>query len=200
MRDLELTEEDTIEFARLHSSVIQPSATSINPYHLGLKIFEDIERRFNNPTEEEQRRYGRKPGGGRAKIFEVREVDSDMSFIRNYLTKDLVKDLDLYTFGKQGNDWVIMEKAWEQVRDSLVNSRVNGGFPYITVFDGDYLRSGELYLKHHFEDMELDVKYVEKTLPYIHTLWGKTIHLESLVEGRPVLFTYDGKKVHRRFL
>ncbi len=200
LREMDLSEAETIEFARLHSSVIQPSTTGINPYHLGLKIFEDIEERFDNPTKEEQERFGRKPNQGRAKLFEVREIESDNSFIRNYLTRDLVTKLDLYTFAKQGNDWVITEKAWEQVRDGLANSRVNGGFPYLMVHDGDYLRSGELYVKHYFEGMELDVKYVERTMPYVYQLWGKTVHLESVIEDRAVLFTYDGKKVHRRFL
>ncbi len=200
LREMDLTEAETIEFAKLHSSVIQPSPTSINPYHLGLKIFEDIEERYNNPTKLEQERFGREPGQGRAKIFEVRELESDTSFIRNYLTKDLVNKLDLYMFGKQGNEWVVTDKAWEQVRDGLAATRVNGGFPYITVQDGDYLRMGELYLKHHYEGLELDTKYIEKTLPYVHTLWGKTVHMETVIEERSVLFTYDGKKVHRRFL
>jgi stage V sporulation protein R len=200
LRELDLTEAETIDFAKLHSSVIQTSPTSINPYHLGLKIFEDIEERWNNPTKEEQERFGRKPGQGRAKIFEVREMESDISFLRNYLTKDLVGKLDLYLFGKQGNDWVVTEKSWEQVRDGLAATRVNGGFPYVMVHDGDHLRSGELYLKHYYEGLELDVKYVEKTLPYIYQLWGKNVHLETVIEARTAQFTYDGKKVHRRFL
>lgn len=200
LREMDLTEDETIDFAKLHSSVIQPSATNINPYHLGLKIFEDIEKRYDNPTKEEQERFGRKPGEGRAKIYEVRELESDISFIRNHLTKELVTQLDLYMFGKQGNDWVVTEKAWEQVRDGLAHSRVNGGFPYVTVDDGDYMRLGEMYLKHHYEGLELDVKYVEKTMPYIHQIWGKPIHLETVIEERPVLFTYDGKKMQRRFL
>lgn len=200
LREMELTEAETIDFAKLHSSVIQPSTTSINPYHLGLKIFEDIEERWNNPTKEEQERFGRKPGEGRAKLFEVRELESDISFIRNFLTEDLVSKLDLYMFGKQGNEWVVTDKQWEQVRDALAETRVNGGFPYVMVHDGDHLRTGELYLKHHFEGLELDVKYVEKTLPYVYHLWGKNVHLESVIEDRQVLFTYEGKKVNRRFL
>ncbi|MED1788056.1 MULTISPECIES: SpoVR family protein [Brevibacillus] len=200
LREMDLTEAETIEFAKLHSSVIQPSTTSINPYHLGLKMFEDIEMRFNNPTKEEQERFGRKPNQGLEKIFEVRELDGDISFIRNYLTEDLVRQLDMYTFGKQGNDWVITQKQWELVRDQLALSRVNGGFPYLIVQDGDYLRSGELYIKHLYEGLELDVKYVEKTLPYVFTLWGKNVHIETTLDDRAVVFSYDGKKVHRRFL
>lgn len=130
----------------------------------------------------------------------MREIDSDISFIRNYLTKELVEEMDMYVFAKQGRDWVITDKTWENIRDQLVISKVNGGFPYITVEDGDYLKNGELYLKHHFEHMELDVKYVEKTLPYVYTLWGRTTHLETMIEGRRVLFTHDGKKTHRRLL
>jgi len=200
LREMDLTEAETIDFAKLHSSVIQPSTTSINPYHLGLKIFEDIEERWNNPTQEEQERFGRKPGEGRAKIFEVRELESDISFIRNFLTQDLVNKLDLYMFGKQGNEWVVTDKQWEQVRDGLAATRVNGGFPYVMVHDGDHLRSGELYLKHHYEGLELDVKYVEKTLPYVYHLWGRGVHLETVMEDRQALFSYEGKKVNRRFL
>ncbi|MET3292327.1 UNVERIFIED_CONTAM: spore cortex formation protein SpoVR/YcgB (stage V sporulation) [Brevibacillus sp. OAP136] len=107
-----------------------------------MRNFEDIERRNDNPTKEEQERFGRKPGKWREKLFEVWEIESDISFIRNYLTKDLVNDLDMYMFGKQGNDWVVQEKAWEQVRDGLANTRVNGGFPYMTVMDADYLCTG----------------------------------------------------------
>lgn len=200
MRELDLTEDEIIEYARLHAAVIQPSRTSINPYLLGYRIFEDIERRWDHPTEEEKRRFGRRSGQGRWKIFEVRELDSDTSFLRDYLTKELVEELDLYLYAKAGNEWVITDKTWETVRDQLVALRVNGGFPYITVQDGDYLRNGELYLKHHYEGVELDIKYLEKTLPYVYQLWGRSVHLETVVESRSVLFTYDGKKVHRRFL
>nr|WGD73604.1 SpoVR family protein [Bacillus subtilis] len=34
-------------------------------------------------------------------MFEVREIESDISFIRNYLTKELVMREDLYLFQKQ---------------------------------------------------------------------------------------------------
>lgn len=133
-------------------------------------------------------------------MFEVREYDSDISFIRNYLTKDLVQELDLYVFEKKGPDWKITDKSWENIRDQLAFSRVNGGFPYLVVKDGDYSRNGEIYLLHQYEGIELDLKYVERTLPYVYRLWGKSVYLETLVEGKPLLFTYDGNKVSRKFL
>lgn len=200
LREMDLTEEETIEFAKLNAGVVQPSRTHINPYYLGLKIFEDIERRWNEPTEEEMQKYGRVPGKGREKIFEVREIDSDISFIRNYLTKQLVEDLDMYVFAQQGNEWRITDKSWENVRDRLVVQKVNGGYPYLVVEDGDHGRNGELLLAHRYEGVELDVKYIEKTLPYVHRLWGKTVHLKTVLEGREVVFSYDGKKNSRKFI
>lgn len=200
MRALDLTDAETIEYSKLNSSVVIPSRHSLNPYYLGLKMFEDIERRWDHPTQEERERLGREPGRGREKIFEVREFDSDISFIRNYMTKQLCDDLDLYVFEKKGPEWKITDKSWENIRDQLVYSRVNGGFPYIVVQDGDFNRTGELYLKHSYEGIELDLKYVERTLPYIQRLWGKPVHLETMIEDKPVLFSYDGKKHIRKFL
>ncbi|HHY74405.1 MAG TPA: SpoVR family protein [Bacillus bacterium] len=199
IRELDLTSDEAIEFAKLNAGVVQPSRTSINPYYLGLKIYEDIEERYNNPTEE-MKDLGVVAGSGREKIFEVREVESDISFIRNYLTKDLVNREDMYLFQKQGKDYKIVDKEWENVRDQLVNMRVNGGFPYITVNNGDYMKNGELYLKHWYEGIELDLKYLEKVMPYIYQLWGRPVHMETVVESKGALFTYDGKAMHRKYI
>lgn len=199
LREMDLTSGEAIEFAKLNAGVVQPSKTGINPYYLGIKIFEDIEERYNNPTEE-MKRHGAKPGAGREKMFEVREIESDISFLRNYLTKDLVMREDMYLFQKQGREYKVVDKAWEQVRDQLVSMRVNGGFPYLSVTDGDYLKNGELYIQHGYEGIELDIKYLEKVLPYINQLWGRKCHIETIVEGRAMLYTYDGKGIHRKYL
>ncbi|HEV2579509.1 MAG TPA: SpoVR family protein, partial [Ktedonobacteraceae bacterium] len=189
-----ISDSDTIEFAQLHSGVLSPSRTYLNPYYIGYKVFEDIERRWDNPTREEQERLGRKPGQGKAKIFEVREMENDVSFLRNYLTEDLVKDLDLYLYRKEGDEWVIVEKNWEKVRDSIVTSMTNFGVPYLVVDNGDYRGNRELYIKHLYEGQELDMVYAEKTLQHVYTLWGRPIHLETLYEGKRILLTYDGER------
>ncbi|MBR0628058.1 SpoVR family protein [Bacillus altitudinis S70-5-12] len=199
MRELDLDSSESIEFAKLNAGVVQPSKTGINPYYLGLKIFEDIEERYDHPCEE-LNKAGVTEGSGRSKMFEVREIESDISFIRNYLTKDLVMREDLYLFQKQGRDYKVIDKEWKAVRDQLVSMRVNGGFPYLTVIDGDYLKNNELYIKHWYEGIELDLKYLEKVLPYLYQLWGRSVHIESVLEGKEVMFSYDGKGVHRKYL
>jgi stage V sporulation protein R len=189
-----ISDSDIVEFAQMHSGVLSPSRTSLNPYYLGFKIFEDIERRWDNPTKEEQERLGRKPGMGRQKIFEVRELDNDVSFLRNYLTEDLVKDLDLYLYRKEGDEWVIVEKNWEKVRDSIVATLTNFGYPYLVVDNGDYHGNRELYIKHLFEGQELDLVYAEKTLQYVYELWGRPVHLETVYDDKRILLSYDGER------
>ena len=184
MREMELTDDEYLDFARMHAGVVLPSKTTINPYYVGLKMWEDIDRRYPNSD----------------KIFEVRATESDASFLRNYLTKELVEELDLYLYQKVGNEWRVVDTNFDKIRDMLWQSRTNGGYPVIYVqTDRDQL-SGELYLWHAFEGVELDAKYTEKALPHVQRLWGRTVHLETQVDGRAVLFSCDGKKVSRRFL
>jgi len=194
MRELDLSQEEYLEFASLHANVLAPGFRRINPYHVGMRIFEDILKRWDAPLAEEREKYGRQPGQGMAKIFEVREIENDVSFLRNYLTKELIEELDLFIYRLEDDKWVIVEKDWEKVRDALVASMTNFGHPYIVVEDGDYRRNRELYLRHSYEGQELDLNYAEKTLRYVHRLWGRPVHLETVVDGKLIVLTCDGDR------
>jgi stage V sporulation protein R len=194
MRELDLPDKEHLEFAELHSGVVSPHMGQLNPYYLGYKIFEDIERRWDNPTDEEKGKFGRKGGEGREKIFEVREIESDVSFLRNYLTEELCEELDLFVYELvEDEEWTITEKRWERVRNQLVSNMTNFGFPYIEVLDGDYNGNRELYLRHAFEGVELDSKYARKALEHVHQLWGRPVHLETIVDEERVVMHYDGE-------
>lgn len=193
MRELDLPDHEHLEFAELHSGVVSPHRGQLNPYYLGYKIYEDIEQRWNNPTKDEIEKFGRKPGEGMAKLFEVREMDNDVSFLRNYLTEDLCEELDLFVYELvDEEDWTITEKRWERVRDQLVGNMTNFGYPYIEVIDGDYDGNRELYLRHRHEGADLDMKYARKVLEYVQKLWGRPVHLETKVEEDSLVMHYDG--------
>ena len=200
MRELDLTEEEYVQFANMNASVLAPSAQQINPYYVGLKIFESIKKRWDSPSEQEKRELGRIPDQGLAKMFEARELDNDVSFLRNYLTKELVDELDLYIYKREGDQLVIVEKDWEKIRDMLVASLTNFGVPYIVVEDGDYRRNGELYLKHMYEGQEIDIKYAERTLEAIFGLWSRPVHLETVLDERKLLLSYDGERGSQSYL
>jgi stage V sporulation protein R len=184
MREIALTDDEFLEFGRLHSGVCTPGRTRINPYYVGFKMFEDIERRF-----------------GRAKLFEVREMENDVSFLRTYLTEELCHDLDLFTFALDDeNEWAITSKQWEHVRDTLCESMTNFGQPYLEVEDGDYGGRHELYLRHRHDGRDLDFPYAERTLMHLAKLWGHQVHLETLEGQRSAILTCNGDQVVRAYV
>jgi len=195
MRELNLSDNEHIEFANLHSGVVSPQKGTLNPYYLGYKIYEDIERRWNDPSAEEREKFGRQGNEGLEKMFEVRELENDVSFLRNYLTEELCEELDLFVFELvEEEEWTITEKRWEKVRNQLVSNMTNFGFPYLQVEDGDYNGNRELYLKHCYEGTELDLRYGRKALEHVQTLWGRPVHLETVIDNETTILHYNGSE------
>lgn len=202
--------EEIWEFRRLHSGVLSPSPSrmSINPYYVGFQMLKDIERRWNGEAcdegdEPETDWLGnakpRPQGCGWQKVFEVCEEENDASFLRKYLTEPLVKRLDLYTYerdeGADGSEeWVVKDTDWRAVRDEMVDGMTNFGVPIIRVEDGDYKRHGELYLTHAHDGKDLDTEYTERVLRAVHRLWGRPVHLETILEDEPTRLSFDGKE------
>jgi len=195
MRELDLPDHEHVEFAELHAGVVSPHRGQLNPYYVGYKILEDIERRWNNPTAEEREKFGREPGQGWAKVLEVRETENDISLLRNYLTEDLCEELDLFVYELiDEEEWTVTEKRWERVRDQLVANMTNFGYPYIEVADGDYDGNLELLLRHRYEGAELDLKYARKVLEYVYKLWGRPVHVETVIEDEETTLHFDGEE------
>lgn len=179
VRQLELDDAEVIEFAKMNAGVVQPGSGQLNPYYLGLRMLEYIERKE-----------------GREALFELREIESDVSFLRNYLDKKLVEEMDLFVYGREHDVYRVTDKDVAHIRDTLIRQRTNGGFPYITAMDNDYHGRGELLLQHRYEGLELDRKYVDRTLPLVHRLWGKPVHLETHnQENRKVRYSFDGQRM-----
>ena len=89
---LDLPQSLKIEFLIRHTQVLSPSPGGLNPYHVGMKVWEDIEKRWTQPDPEEEQEFGPKNKNAHEKLFEVREVERDSSFLRRYLTEGLVRE------------------------------------------------------------------------------------------------------------
>lgn len=188
MNQLEITPGEHTQFSTLHAGVVSPGGRMhLNPYYVGYRIFQDIERRWGDPHDQH-------PVKALDKLLEVREMENDQSFLRKYLTEDLVRSLDLYTYRLVDDEWQVVETDWERVRDTLVRSLDHFGLPVVTIDDADYHQSRELLLRHHYDGTELDLRYAEKTLQHLYTIWRRPIHLDTKIDDQAVRLTYDGKR------
>ena len=194
-----------------NAQVLASDPRTFNPYLVGMKIFEDIEERWDKgrfgreweECEEQARREGwdRKLGQGRTKMFDVRRGYTDRFFIEAFLTRERVERLELYLYqGRLLNgeiQYAIRDRDWRVVKNMLVTYLSNFGIPVVLVEDGDYKGRRELYLKHAYEGIELDDEYRRKTMEAIFHLWARPVHLESVVRGETVVFSYDGGEEKR---
>src|SRR5262245_9723053 len=185
---LELPQDLHLEFLVRHNQVVRPIPGGLNPYHLGVKVWEDIERRGDRPTPEE--REDLPPGKtGRELLFQTREVDRDGSFLRRWLHETLMRDLDLFRYEPKGADLVVSDVSdgdgWRQVKETLVKSVGMASIPVIRVEDADHNHNRTLLLGHCHAGRDLQLEYPEKTLAYTHRRWGATVCPGPVWNGRP---------------
>lgn len=179
---LKLPQQLHFEFLRRHNQVVKPFEGRINPYFLGVKIFEDI--RQKNPNEPN-------------KIFEVREIERDESFIRRYLTKELCCELKLYEYVKEGNEYIVTEIAddegWDKIRDTIASNTGLGGAPVIRITDWNQ-KDNTLLLEHIYDGRELEMQHTNETLKHLVDLWEGRVMLNTQVEGKKKTILCDEQK------
>ena len=193
-----------LEFIVRHNQVVRPIPGQINPYHLGLRIWEDLHRRYTNPTAEEIKRDGPPNKSGDEKIFEAREVERDSSFIRRYLTEELMREMDMFQYEARGEDLVVSEvsdeEGWRQVKEMLIKSVGVNSIPVIRIEDADFGQNRILYLRHYHDGRDLHLEYAEKTMAYLQRLWGREIVLETILQGKRSMLGYNDRGFSSRAL
>lgn len=199
VESLGLPQGMNLEFMVRHNQVLNPTPGGINPYHLGMKIWEDIERRWDQPSAEDEREYGPKKKSGREKIFEVREVERDSSFLRRYLTEELARELKLFEYQSRGGEMIISRVAdkenWREIKETLIRNVGMGTVPVMKIEDADYGNNRVLFLKHHHDGRDLHLEYAEKTLLYLHQLWGREVMLETAINDKKSLLCFSNDKL-----
>jgi len=195
-----LSEEEYINFAKVHSGVINPgSPFNLNPYYIGFMIFTDIRKKWDKLHEE-----GKSDITGKQKVIEVAAEEDDASFLRNYLTIEMATKLGLFNFGyklkrdpdEKEEDLTeehgiieLKDRELNKIIENIIRPTINYGAPLITVneVDGD-----TLVLGHRDDFGPLDEKYTEKTIEYVYELWGGPIELKTYSDdGETVTYSFD---------
>ena len=163
LKQLDLPQELYLEFIKRHNDVIAPAIGGLNPYYIGFKMFEDIEKKY-----------------GKEKIFEVRAIERDSSFLRRYLTQELCEELNLFEYNQRTFDTIIEEisdeDGWKTIRDTLSYTCGMGGIPYVRIIDLNK-NDRTLTLENVYDGRTLDLSYAKATLQYIQELWGYDVKL-----------------------
>ncbi|MCF8091829.1 MAG: SpoVR family protein [Desulfotignum sp.] len=180
------------DYAKINASVTAMPKVGLNPYALGMRLFEHIREmedkgcysfdyvRLND--EVLRKKFDRKKNTGRKFIFTVRENMDDFSFINTFLDQEFIDRHKLFVAGKRLNNqrmtwqYYIKSKKAHDYKKMIINSLYHP--PDISIAE-DKTKDGILYLDHRFENKPLKQAFIENTLIGIAFLWGGPVHLET---------------------
>jgi stage V sporulation protein R len=195
---------ELIEYADRCAGVLATSPTQLNPYKLGVELFRHIEERWDKgrfgkawddcTDLETRQQWDRRLGLGRAKIFEVRKLYTDVTFIDEFLTPDFVMEQKLLAFGfNQKNErWEVESRAFEKVKQKLLFQLTNAGHPSISVEDVNHDNRGELLLVHDHQGVDLRHDHACAVLEALQRMWRRPVLVRTTVEEKPTFLRYDG--------
>ncbi len=198
---------EIVDYAEKHAGVTATSGGRFNPYKLGIELFRDIEERWDMgrfgpdyaacDSFEERRRWNRHLGLGREKIFEVRRLYNDVTFIHEFLTADFCRRHNLFSFSYNASaeQYEIESREFPRIKERLLFSLTNAGNPTIDIVDANHKNRGELFLQHRYEGTELDLGKARATIANLQKLWGRPVHLASRDEKHSFVLSHDGKDV-----
>lgn len=201
-----LDDSEVIDFADHHSGTTAMHPQSYNPYKVGIELFREIEQRWNKGQygrewEEcddvrERKNWDKKLDLGREKIFEVRKIYNDVTFIDEFLSEDFCvrNKMFVYKFNKKTNAFEVDTKDFKAIKAKLLFQMTNFGQPIIKVEDANFENRGELLMTHAWEGIDLQPDFMNETLKNLYALWGRPVNLATVMENAGQLFRYDGQE------
>ena len=202
-----LDDSEVIDYADRHSGTTVMHKGQLNPYKIGLELFRDIERRWNEgkfgrewaqcDSLEARANWNTHAGLGMQKVFEVRRHHNDVTFLDEFLTPEFCAEQKLFTFehNPRANEWQIASREFEKIKQKLLSQLTNMGRPVIEIEDANFRNTGALLLVHRFDGTALDQRYAHSTLKNLYKIWKRPTHLHSRRGQKGILMSFDGHQV-----
>jgi stage V sporulation protein R len=210
MTKYHLRDDEVVTYCDHHSGTLYTSPGRLNPYKLGVELLRDIEDRWNRgrfgkeyeecESIEQRRAWDKKLGQGREKIFEVRRIHNDVTFIDEFLTSEFVDRYKLYHYRMDPSTgrMVVVNRDFDKIKRQMLFMLTNHARPYIYVVDANYANRGELYLAHKHIGVDVDIRYAMECLKNVHRIWGRPVHLQARIDDDMTLFSHDGETPKRQ--
>ncbi|WP_221076843.1 SpoVR family protein [Agarivorans aestuarii] len=189
----QVSERFILEILHSHTSVVmQPAYNSpyfngINPYALGFAMMTDIRRICESPTDEDRKWFPDIAGSDWLKTlhFAMRNF-KDESFISQYLSPKVIRDLKLFTLDDDENKPYLKVKAihddhgYQQVREALsAQYNLSNIEPNIQVYNVNLRGDRSLTLRYvPHQGIPLG-KSKDEVIKHLHRLWGFDVILEQ---------------------
>lgn len=207
-----LNDSEIIDFADHHSGTTFMQMGGYNPYKVGIELMRDIEDRWNKgkfgrdwdqcDDVREKNNWNKKTNEGQSKIFEVRKIYNDVTFIDEFLTEEFcVKNkMFVYKLNKETNKFEIDTKNFKAIKAQLLFQLANFGQPIIKIENANYENRGELLLSHVHEGMDLQPQFMDQSMKNLFTIWKRPVNLVTVMENEKILFRFDGKNFSKHDL
>jgi len=181
-----------VDYARVNSAVTSLPRVGLNPYALGLRLFEHIEemgdrgcyshdfQRIGDIAERKAFDSGARKG--KEMVYRIRENFCDFSFLNTFVDQDFVTRHRLFVTERRLNqsrmvwEYRVKSRSADAYRKMLFSSLYHP--PRIAVAS-EKAFDGVLYLVHEFEEKPLLKEYLHNTLLGIEYLWGAPVCLET---------------------
>jgi stage V sporulation protein R len=197
---------EVIDYADHNAGVLSTAPGQWNPYKVGITLLRHIEERWDkgrfgkewNECEdyEARRTWDKRLGLGRQKIFEVRRLYNDVTFLDEFFTEDFCREHQFFSFSmnERSGNYEIDSREFQKVKQKILFQLTNFGEPFIFVEDANYENRSELLLNHRHEGTDLHEENARATLAALERIWRRPVNLVTVVEGKSKILRYDGKE------
>jgi stage V sporulation protein R len=206
MTERTLKASEIIDYADHNAGVLATAPGQWNPYKVGIELLRHVEERWDKgrfgrewnecQSLDERRTWDLRLGLGRKKIFEVRKLYNDVTFIDEFFTIDFCEQHKFFSFSlnERSGNYEIDSREFQKIKNKILFQLTNFGDPFILVEDANHENRGELLLHHRHEGIDLDVEHARATLAAMGRIWRRPVNLHTTVEGKAKMLRYDGKE------
>lgn len=180
------------DYAKINSYVTSIPKVGLNPYAIGVRLFEFIKDSKDKGTYGyefekiknvlKRKEYNRHLNKGDEFLFYVRSNFCDFSFINSFINQDFMDSYKLILAGYRINpqrmtrEYYIKSKKAEDYKKFLQTNLLHP--PHITISE-EKTTDDSLYLVHHYEGKQLIKEFIDNTMIGIEFLWGGEVKLET---------------------
>ena len=199
-----LKASEIVDYCDQYAGVVAAQPGQLNPYKLGVELLRHIKKRWdkgqfgidfvNCDDPKVRSEWNKHTNLGNKKLFEVRSIHNDITFIDAFLDEDFCHEhkLFIYDYDRRTNRYVISGRKFQDIKGQLLRQLTNFGQPIIQIVDGNFKNRGELLLEHLHDGVDLKHEFTIECLKNLHKVWRRPVHIETIIEDVKRRVSYDG--------